>query len=144
MFSRGADGELNGLEPHQGGYEHKAQRVAESTITAIEAQLADRVTNKIAVPRSEKMLRRAICQHQQGETDYACMTPPLAQLAREQCSTIRADLSRMGSSQDVSFKSVSQHGWDVYDANFENGKVEWRFILTADGRFSSMLIRPSL
>jgi hypothetical protein len=72
------------------------------------------------------------------------MTPPLAQLAQEQREYVQAMLTRLGSLVDVSFRGVSDTGWDVYDVTFENGKIEWSFVLTADGSFSGMLIRPTL
>jgi DNA-binding transcriptional MerR regulator len=144
VFRRDESGDVVGLALHQHGYEHNANRVDASVVSAIETQLAERIKNKIPVPQSEDLLRAAISQHQKGEIDYARMTPPLAQLAQEQREYIRADLAKRGALLDVSFLGVNQQGWDVYDVTFENGKVQWSFALTADGRFSGMLIRPAL
>lgn len=144
VFCRDEGGDVVGLELHQHGYEHKGERVAQPVVTAIEAELAERIRNKTPTPQSEELLRAAIAQHQKGEIDFARMTPPLAQAAQEQREYIRADLTEKGSLLDVSFLGVNQQGWDVYDVTFENGKVEWSFVLAADGRFSGMLIRPTL
>ena len=144
VFRRGESGDVVGLVLHQHGHEHSADRVDASVVSAIEAQLAERIRNKTPVPQSEDLLRAAISQHQSGEIDYARMTPPLAQLAQEQREYIRADLAKKGPLLGVSFLGVNQQGWDVYDVTFENGKVEWSFVLTADGRFSGMMIRSIL
>ncbi len=144
VFCRDKSGGVVGLELHQHGYEHKGQRVAEPVVTAIEVELAERIRNKIPAKQSEELLRLAISQHQKGDIDYARMTPPLAQAAQEQREYIRAVLAQKGALLDISFRGVTQQGWDVYDVTFENGKVEWSFVLAADGRFSGMLIRPAL
>jgi hypothetical protein len=72
------------------------------------------------------------------------MSPLLAQAASEQIDVIKADLARLGPLRDISFKGVSAEGWDVYDVMFEEGELEWRFTLAADGKFAGILIRPPL
>jgi DNA-binding transcriptional MerR regulator len=143
-FSRDDEGVVSGLVLHQNGYEQAAPRVEESAVADLEEALADRVKNRRPVENSEALLVRIIDQHQRGEPDFDQMTPPLATAAREQSATIQADLERMGPLQEISFKGVSAEGWDVYDVRFDNGDLEWRFSLAADGKFNGIFIRPSI
>jgi DNA-binding transcriptional MerR regulator len=143
-FERDVNGAVSGLVLHQNGYEYRAPRVDEVVTKEIEDVLTERVKTRTPMPNSGALLRRLIAEHQRGEPDYERMMPPLAALAREQKEAIEAELARMGPLQEICFKGVTPQGWDVYDVGFENGKLEWAFILAADGRFSGIYFRPSL
>lgn len=144
VFRRDDEDEVIGLELHQHGYEHLADRVDQSVVEAIEARLQERIRAKTPAPGGEALIRACVLDHQNGTIDYDRMTPPLAALAIEQSQAVRADLARLGALREVSFKGVNQDGWDVYDLRFDNGGVEWSFVLTDDGRFSGLLMRPAL
>jgi DNA-binding transcriptional MerR regulator len=143
-FVRDSQNVVSGLVLHQHGYDHVASRVDEAVTQSIEDALAERIKTKTPLPDSETLLRRIIAEHQRGEPDYEQMRPPLAALAHEQVVMIQADLARMGPLQDVSFKGVGPGGWDVYDVHFEQGHMEWGFVLASDGKFSGIYLRPSL
>ncbi|MGO4485250.1 MerR family transcriptional regulator [Rhizobium pisi] len=143
-LTRNESGAVSGLVLHQNGYEQAAPRVEENVVTALEEALAKRIKDKRPVENSKALLQEIIDQHQRGEPDYEQMMPPLATAAREQSAMIQADLERMGPLKDMSFKGVTDCGWDVYDVCFEKGRLEWSFALAADGRFSGIFIRPSL
>ncbi|AYG69661.1 MULTISPECIES: MerR family transcriptional regulator [unclassified Rhizobium] len=143
-FTRNESGAVSGLVLHQNGYEQTAPRVEESVVIALEEAIAKRIKDKRPVENSKALLQEIIAQHQRGEPDYEQMMPPLATAAREQSAMIQADLERMGPLKDMSFKGVTDCGWDVYDVSFERGHLEWSFALAADGRFSGIFIRPSL
>jgi DNA-binding transcriptional MerR regulator len=143
-FSREESGAVLGLVLHQDGYEQVAPRVDESVVTDLEEALAERVRDKRPVQDGEALLHRVIDQHQRGEPDYERMTPPLAAIAREQYPMIKAELDRLGMIKDMTFKGVTEGGWDVYEIGFHEGRQEWSFVLAADGRFGGILFRPSL
>jgi DNA-binding transcriptional MerR regulator len=143
-FTRDENGSVSGLVLHQNGYEQAARRVEESVVAALEDTLAERIRDKRPVENSKTLLKEIIDQHQRGEPDYERMTPPLATAAQEQSAMIKADLERMGPLKDISFKGVTEGGWDVYDVSFDKGHLEWSFVLAEDGRFSGIFIRPSL
>jgi len=95
------------------------------------------------MPDSEAIMRRIVAEHLRGEPDFDSMAPPLAELARQQREVVQADLARAGELKEISFRGVSQAGWDVYDVRFANADMEWSFILGADGRISGLYLRPS-
>ncbi len=141
-FTRDENGAVSGLSLHQNGYEQTARRVEESEVTALEAALAERIEDKRPMENSEALLQEVIGQHLRGEPDYERMMPPLAEVVRAQSAMIQADLKRMGSLKDIRFKGVTHEGWDVYDVGFDKGWLEWSFALTANRKFSGILIRP--
>lgn len=143
-FTRDESGAVSGLTLHQNGYDQVAPRVDESVATALEASLAERIRRQRPVDNGRALLMGIIDQHQRGEVDYERMAPPLADVAREQSAAIQAEMKRLGPLKDLSFKGVTDQGWDVYAARFENGDLEWSFALAADGRVGGMLVRPSL
>ncbi len=140
-FSRDRQGLVTALTLHQDGHEHVAERIEDSTGSAIEQRLAERIHNKRPLDNSRHLLEQLLHQHRQGEPDYTRMSAPLADVARQQAEIIQGELQRLGSIKDIVFKGVSDEGWDIYDVGFENGRQEWSFSLTADGRFSGILVR---
>lgn len=143
-FIRNAAGMVTALTLHQNGHEETAERVDIGAAATLEATLAARIREKRPVENSRVLLQELVHQHQQGEPDYAKMTPPLAAIAREQAEIIRGELQRLGALQDMTFKGVTDDGWDVYDVDFEKGRQEWSFSLAADGRFDGILIRRTV
>ncbi len=143
-FIRNAAGMVTALTLHQNGHEETAERVDIGAAATLEATLAARIREKRPVENSRVLLQELVHQHQQGEPDYAKMTPPIAAIAREQAEIIQGELQRLGALKDATFKGVTDDGWDVYDVDFEKGRQEWSFSLAADGRFDGILFRRTL
>lgn len=143
-FVRDAAGKVDHLVHHQHGEETSGRRVDDEEAGAAEAALRDRVRNKIPQPGSEAIIRRVIDEHLRGEVDFDAMSPPLAALARQQYDAIQAGLKDSGALIDLKFMGVNPEGWDVYVAQFEDAKIEWAFILAADGKISGLYLRPAL
>lgn len=143
-FIRNAAGMVTALTLHQNGHEETAERVDIGAAATLEATLAARIREKRPVENSRVLLQELVHQHQQGEPDYAKMTPPLAAIAREQAEIIRGELQRLGALKDMTFKGVTDDGWDVYDVDFEKGRQEWSFSLAADGKFDGILFRRTV
>lgn len=93
------------------------------------------------MPGSSRLLEDLLRQHQRGEPNYGSMTPELAAVARNQAEIIQGELKRLGAVTGITFKGVTDEGWDVYDVAFENGNQEWSFSLAANGRFNGILAR---
>lgn len=143
-FIRNAAGMVTALTLHQNGHEETAERVDIGAAATLEATLAARIREKRPVENSRVLLQELVHQHQQGEPDYAKMTPPLAAIAREQAEIIQGELQRLGALKDATFKGVTDDGWDVYDVDFEKGRQEWSFSLAADGKFDGILFRRTV
>lgn len=142
-FVRDTEGVVSSLIHHQNGSDTPAERVDPEVVGRAEEELRRRIRDKIPMPNSEAIIRRVIAEHLRGEPDFDSMAPALAELARQQRDIIQADLARAGDLNDISFRGVSQAGWDVYDVRFANTNMEWSFILGADGKISGLYLRPS-
>jgi DNA-binding transcriptional MerR regulator len=141
-FARDVNGIVTGLTSHQNGYEQRAWRIDTATAEKLEADLANRIKNKMQFPQSEAIMRSLISEHQKGSINYGRMSEELASAAREQIQAIQQELMQKGALQTVLFKGVSEDGCDVYDVDFENGSSEWRFNLSEDGKIDTLWLRP--
>jgi DNA-binding transcriptional MerR regulator len=142
-FDRDADGAVNSLTHHQNGVDITAVRVDPQATKIAEEKLLDRIRNKVPFPDSEAIIQRIVAEHVRGEPDYDSMAPALAQLARQQSDLAQAELTRAGDLNDITFKGVSQAGWDVYEVRFTNTNMEWSFFVGADGKVHGLFFRPS-
>jgi DNA-binding transcriptional MerR regulator len=140
-FNRDPSGKVNSLVHHQGGAEVKATRVDPAAPAKAEAELERRRREKIPQPGSEAALRRVIAEHQRGEPDYDAMSPMLAALAREQRDVVVSGLKAVGALQSLTFRAVGMSGADVYDAVFENDRMEWGIMIGRDGKISTLYYR---
>jgi hypothetical protein len=55
---------------------------------------------------------------------------------------IQTTLAEMGRLKNLVFKGVGPGGWDVYDVEFDKGRMEWGFALASDGKISGIYLRP--
>lgn len=140
-FIREPNGFVSRLVLHQNGLEMDAQRIEETEAQAINEADARRLRENIAHPQSETTLRGLILQQQQGTPDYARMTDELAAAVREQQPYAAEVLGKLGAVKSMTFKGVAAGGWDVYDAHFERGTLEWRLAISADDRISGLMFR---
>jgi hypothetical protein len=77
-----------------------------------------------------------------GQPNYDLMSPGLAEATRQQLTQIRATLAPLGALQSLTFKGVGPGGADIYTVKFENGTLEYRIWLAADGKIDSANYRP--
>lgn len=136
-------GAVETLVLHQGGFDLPAKRAAPESFAEAEAALKERAARKEALPGGEDLLSRVIAEHRAGKPDYAGMRPPLAQLVREQLPVVITELERLGDLEELTFKHVGTDGFDVYQADFENGSMEWGFSLTDTGDLNGLYMRPA-
>lgn len=142
-FIRDADGSVNRLVHHQNGAEIPGERISVAEVVQAEAELQRRIKEKIAFPESETIIRRVIAQHSAGAPDYDAMSPALAAIARQQQDAIKQTMARAGALHSLVFKGVSQSGWDVYEAEFANARMEWSFALAPDRKIDGLFFRPT-
>ena len=138
-----AQGPVTELIFHQSGYERPATRVDKSVVDRYEAALDRRIQDNTASPGTEAFLRRYIVGCERGHPNYDEMSPPLMRVVRRQQSIIATRHQRVGAFQALSFKGIDRlRGWDVYDATFAQGHVEYRIPpLAADGRATGIAPR---
>ena len=140
-FIREAGEPARSLVLHQDGYELKASRIDQNTARELAEELENRIRNRIPVNNSEALLLELVEEARQGSFDYDRMSEALAGATREQSAMIKGDLEQAGALKKVAFKGVSPDGWDVYDVEFENSAMEWRFVIGDDGKLSGAFIR---
>ena len=141
-FVTDAQGQVTGLVFHQGGYERPATRVDQSVVDRYEAALDQRIKDNAASAGTEEFLRRYIAGCEKGQLNYDEMSPAPVRAVRRRRSIIENRHQRAGVFRALSFKGVDRRGWDVYEAMFTQGQVEYRIApLTADGKATSIAPR---
>jgi hypothetical protein len=140
-FVREAGDPARRLVLHQDGYELQASRIDPDTARDLTKELENRIKNRIPVRNSEALLLELIEEARQGSFNYDRMSEALAAATRDQSAMIKGDLERAGALKGVAFKGVSPDGWDVYDVEFENSAMEWRFVIGDDDKLNGAFIR---
>lgn len=142
MDAQGVPGELI---LHQNGRDQPATRLSDAEFKqlndAAEAA-AKRFKDQTADPRGEAALRRVIEQTRTGQIDYDQMSPGLAAAVRQQLPAIQSTAKQLGAVVSVKFTGVGPGGMDIYSVKFENGSLEYRIILAADGKVDGLNARP--
>ncbi len=142
-FVTDAQGQVTGLVFHQNGYNSPATRVNQSVVEGYEAALEQRRKDNAPGPGTQQFIRGYIVGCEKGEPNYADMSTLLAAAVRRiQATNIAERHQRVGTFKTLAFKSVDRRGWDVYEATFTLGQVEYRIApLTADGKAVSIAPR---
>ena len=99
--------------------------------------VARRIKDQTATPGSEAMVRSTISQLRAGTPDYDHMSPGMANLTRQQLPTLQARVVGMGALQSATFTGVAPNGADIYQLKFDNGSLEFRIGVGADGKVES-------
>lgn len=94
-------------------------------------------------PGTEANLRRQIEGWEKGKPDYPDMGPGPEEAALQQHTRIQRMFNRLGALELLRFERVARDGWDVYDATFAHGRLQWNMgPLSADGRASGENFHP--
>jgi len=75
--------------------------------------------------------------------NYALMSKDLADATRQQLPHLRADLSKLGAVQSVTFKFGGPAGLDVYEVKMASGVVRSGISVSSDGKIVSAWIQPA-
>ena len=143
VFDRDQDTAIAGLTIHQDGLELPAPRTDKISFADAEASLRARAARTTPAPDSHNKLLDIIADHRAGTPDYASMTPTLAQVVRDQCSLLVDELERLGAVEEVAFRHVDDHGFDVFDIQFQNGLIEYGLSTASDGLLDGLYMRPA-
>ncbi|WP_334180708.1 MerR family transcriptional regulator [Pseudomonas nitroreducens] len=141
-FSRSAADAVVALHHHQGGIIDVARPVPKSRALEQSKKLAEKVAAQRPCPESESLLRRLIDEQARNSPDYSRLTLQLAQLVAEQQGHLHSLFKSLGNLRSLCFRSVSQSGSDVYEAQFEHGTLECGIALTPSGLVGSLHIQP--
>jgi beta-lactamase regulating signal transducer with metallopeptidase domain len=138
-FGTDAAGQVTELVLHQNGYEQHAPKVSKALADGVEAALAQRIKSNTPSPGTQAALRNQIETIEAGRRDYRALMPTLAAAARDQSAIIQRRISSLGALRAITFRAVSEEGWDIYEVSFERGRAEWQISpLTKDGKIGGM------
>jgi len=143
-FEAGAAGKpATAFVLHQGGRDLRAERIDAAVAKQLEDSLAQRFKDQKPFPTSEAEVRREIDDLQRKHPDYDRLTPMLAEEARQQTQHTEELIAGLGALQSLNFKGVGPGGFDIYQAQFEHGSLDWRILIDTSGKVAGLLIRPS-
>jgi hypothetical protein len=96
---------------------------------------AQAIGNEAPSYGTEASLHRYIDALEKGQPNYDEMSPRLAAAVRQQLPQILQVIQKVGAFKSLTFEGVGSDGWDIYDAAFANGLLEWHVEpLSADGK----------
>jgi CubicO group peptidase (beta-lactamase class C family) len=104
------------------------------------AALAKRIKDQTAAPGSEAALRKVIADLTAGKPDYDSMTSRLAEIMRQQLSSLQPVVRKLGAVQAITFQKVGPAGADFYLIQFEKGAMEGRILLGLDGKIERLSV----
>jgi hypothetical protein len=124
---------------HQYGKDFPLTRADASESAVAQSALEARIANQTPQPGSEAALRRLLDGMTQGKIDYGQVEPMLADVLREREVAIDQLMQQMGPVKSVSFKSVGQQGWDSYEVQHANGKLNYLLTLAPNGKVAGFM-----
>jgi hypothetical protein len=90
-------------------------------------------------PGTKELLVRYIHSMQMGQPNDDEMTSRIANINRSQMSWSGPLMKSLGALKSISFRTVNARGWNIYDATFRKGRVEFSIApLTSDGKVSDL------
>jgi hypothetical protein len=133
------------LTLHQNGRDLAAKRMDDAEAKKLmdaAAALAKRFKDQTPAPGGETVVRRLIEEIRTGKPNFDLMSSGLANATRQQLPQLQSSIVALGALQSVVFKGVGTGGADIYTCKFENGSIEYRIWLSADGKLESGNFRP--
>jgi beta-lactamase regulating signal transducer with metallopeptidase domain len=141
-FEKDAQGKVTRLVLHQAGQDFPMPRVDEATAKQMQDALSAKMQQKTATPGSEDALRRDVAELAVGKPDYERMSPELAAVTKDMLAGYQRQFQALGTLNALKFMGVDPKGWDVYEADFEHGKVEGHISMMPDGKIAGEVLRP--
>jgi hypothetical protein len=133
------------LTLHQNGRDMAAKRLDDAEAKKLmdaAAAFAKRFKDQTPAPGGETVVRRLIEEIRTGKPNFDLMSSGLANLTRQQLPQLQSSIVALGPLQSVVFKGVGPGGADIYTCKFENGSIEYRIWVDADGKLDNANVRP--
>jgi hypothetical protein len=124
---------------HQFGKDFPLTRVDASESGQAQAALEARIAAQTPQPGSEAALRHLLDGMTQGKIDYGSVEPMLADVLRQREVAIDQLMKQMGPVKSIAFKSVGQQGWDTYEVQHANGKLNYLLTLAPNGKVAGFM-----
>jgi hypothetical protein len=144
-FSVTEHGVVTSAKFRNGGFERAGPRADEarskSLVAAVERQ-ARRIAEQKPLPESEPAARKWLAALADGKPDYTAFAPEFADVTRGALTGLQRELVALGELKSMVFVRVGPRGEDVFDADFENGKLIVDILFDDDGLIERAAIRP--
>lgn len=144
-FLVAADGTVKVAKFRTGGFERAGPRAdavqSKSLLDAAEGQ-ARRIAAQKPEPKSDAAARKLLAALASGKPDYDALGAELAQTIRTQLPSRQSELVALGELKSVEFLRVGARAEDVFNAEFENGKLRVEVRLDDEGRIERFTIAP--
>jgi hypothetical protein len=132
---------VTGAVMHFHGREVPAKRLASTDPLAIQTEHALETVSDAPSPGTEAALRREVQAFSSGEPDYGIMVPKLADTVRENKGYSTPLIEKLGPFKSLAFVKAIPGGLNVYEATYQNGKLEWDIApLSPDGKIEHLMI----
>lgn len=138
-FANDGSGKAPSAVLHQNGANVPMSRVDAATVAQFNANLQARIQSGAPDPRSEAMLRKTVAAISTGNPNYADMEPPLVDAVRGQLPRILALEKQLGPVTSIKFTGVGDSGWDIYEVQHANGRLQTRILLASNGKVAGLL-----
>ena len=130
---------------HQSGRDMRAKRLSDAQAKLVAdaaAAFAKRLKDQTPAAGSDIALRKMIEDLRSEKPMYSLLNPGLAAMVSHQLPETQSTLAKLGSLQSMTFKAVGPAGPDIYTVKFENGALEYRIWLGANGKIDSANYHP--
>jgi bla regulator protein BlaR1 len=134
-------GQVTELVLHQNGKDYLAPRMDETVAQAQMDALAIRVRAQSAAPGTEAELRRYIQGLQRGDLTLDDWIPSARPGIRSQGATLKWRFGIVGQLKSLTFKGVTQNGFDLYESCFEKDSFQWTIRLAPDGKIDTLVFQ---
>ena len=116
------------------------ERLGQAPVADIAAASTERVFSPRSTPLdgTEAALRSVIAGLAGGIPDYAAMTPPMADLTREQLPQLQAMFAQLGEIRSMTFREPFAMGGDAYDVAFAKGAMTMGVAIGPDGKIAGV------
>lgn len=119
-----------------------APRVSNADWDAAAAKLQQRIAAKMPSPGTETALRRQLEGWEMRQPDYASMPYNMVSDAQEKPEQFQKMIDDLGPLTGLRFVKVNQQGWDVFDASFSKGTLEFSVApLSSSGKLAGEIYR---
>jgi hypothetical protein len=141
-FITDATGRPTALIMHRGGVNQRLPKLGRAGAAELHAALARRIAENQPSPGTEAYVRSFLSSVAADRPDYSGMAPHLAQTAREEWPAQRSALRALGQLKAVRFLRVSPQGADLFEADFEKGRMFLRIAPLERGKAAQIFMRP--
>jgi beta-lactamase regulating signal transducer with metallopeptidase domain len=137
VFVMGPDGHAREMVTiRQGRVDDQAPRVSKADWDAAAAKLQQRIASTMPSPGTETALRQQLEGWE--KSDYAYIPYD----AREKPEQFQKMIDDLGPLTGLRFVNVNQQGWDVFDASFSRGRVEFSVApVSPSGKLAGLIYR---